>query len=115
MACRMDMATSRRLAASLWRARQPRAWRARQRLAAKRASLQGLAVLDNGEALVLGELVAEGVAAVAAAGPRRVVDLPALEGRQLRVGAAREHRHLPAELLRVVVLLAGAVGAGEDP
>src|SRR5579885_1313882 len=76
-------------------------------------ALKRLEVLDDRRALLLRQLVAEGVAAVAAARLRRVVHLAPLDGRQVRVRRPAQHAHLPAELLAVVVGLLGAVRARE--
>src|SRR5437868_7074860 len=72
---------------------RPRAW-----------GLQRLEVLDHRPALLLGQLVAEGVAGVAAAGLRRVVDLAAFQRHGALVRAALEDRHLPADLDRIIIL-----------
>src|SRR5262245_25065921 len=52
------------------------------------------------------------MSAVAAAGLRGVADFAALNRRQIWIGGAVEDSDFPAELMGVVILRAGAIGAG---
>src|SRR5438067_970081 len=77
------------------------------------APLQRFKVLNDRPALLLRQLVAEGVPAVAAAGLRGVVHLAALERRHVGAGPALHHLHFPAELFGVVGIQVCFIGARE--
>src|SRR5262245_1061814 len=77
--------------------------------------LKSFQILDDSQAFLFGELVAEGVSAIAAARLRRVVDLAPFEGGRLRVGTVLRYVDLPAALDGIVVLLARPVRASVDP
>src|SRR5271157_5641126 len=70
---------------------------------------EGLEVLDQVHPLIFGQLVAEGVAAVAQAEAGRIVEEMGLVGRTLHGGGLRGGQlvELPADLLCVVVLEIG--------
>src|SRR5579884_835942 len=77
--------------------------------------LKRFQILNNRHAFFFAQLVAVGVAAIAAAGLRCVVDLAILNRRQLaRVGLLRQQFHLPAQLTGIIRIEIGAVGAREQ-
>src|SRR5205085_3831183 len=83
----------------------PSGWEARR----TSLFLQRFQILDNGHAFFFGELVAEGMSTVAAAGLCCVVDLAPFRPGCLGVGPALQNGDLPAELDRIIIALAGAV------
>ena len=65
-------------------------------------SNQHFQIFDHGQAVFFAQVVAERMAAIAAARQRRVVDLTQLPSGQLRVGSLVQNRDLPPELDRII-------------
>src|SRR5262245_39504405 len=76
-------------------------------------SSQRFQVFDDSLSFAFGEMVAEGVAAVATARLRGVVNLAACPSRQLGIGTLVDELHPPTEPDWIVVFLARAVRTRE--
>src|SRR5437016_6000046 len=77
--------------------------------------LKSLQVLNYRHPLLVHQLIAECVAAVASAWSGCVINLASLICRQARIGGLFQDLHLPAKLHWIISLFVGAIITGEDP